>query len=432
MMTWATATASVVLGLLVSTRAVRNRTGPWFLDLHRFLGGISVVFLAAHVVTLWADSYVDFGPRELFVPGASEWRPEAIAWGIIAAYFMVAVELTSLVRRHMSQLVWRAVHLTSFVVMGAGSYHAWTAGSDVTNPVTWAIAGIGCMLVFFLVSIRLQRQDPDESGSGGSILDNRQILEEMRLRLEALPVPESLSQPQLAPETTPSLPRRAPVADDLPGIDRHDETDPGLPSRNPFEHDPFAADPHHGDDHGVGDHELGDGADPAPADSFTDTGLVTSPRHWPEDGADLFDDLSSDPFEALRALIDDERPNEPAPPPAPPAPPAPAVDPFASASLADPPDLFSSTAAAEPVDLSTSPFNPVDPPPAAITEPEPDAEGPATAAPEGFGPPPLPVDAVNPDTGEPDQEAYTAWLRDWLAYAERYGDETPEDPSRVE
>ena len=46
-------------------------------------------------------------------------------------------------------------------------------------------------------------------------------------------------------------------------------------------------------------------------------------------------------------------------------------------------------------------------------------------------PPPLPVDAVDPETGEPDEAAYSAWLVEWLAYAEKYGEETPEDPDRV-
>ena len=157
LMTWATATASVVVGLMLSARAVRARTGPWLLDLHRFLGGISVVFLVAHVATLWADSYVDFGPRELFVPGASEWRSEAIAWGIIAAYLLVAVEVSSLLRSRIGKRLWRVIHLFSFAAMAGGTYHAWLAGSDVKNPVTWVIAGVGSLLVMGLISLRLQQ-----------------------------------------------------------------------------------------------------------------------------------------------------------------------------------------------------------------------------------------------------------------------------------
>jgi hypothetical protein len=35
------------------------------------------------------------------------------------------------------------------------------------------------------------------------------------------------------------------------------------------------------------------------------------------------------------------------------------------------------------------------------------------------------------ETGEVDKAVYTAWLIEWLAFAEKYGDETPEDPTRI-
>ena len=92
MMTWSTAVASVLLGLLLSTRVLgKNPSGPWLLDVHRFLGGLSAVFLVIHMGSLWADSYVDFGPEELLVPGRSGWNPSAealgvsaITWGMVA------------------------------------------------------------------------------------------------------------------------------------------------------------------------------------------------------------------------------------------------------------------------------------------------------------------------------------------------------------
>ena len=71
LMTWSTAVASGIGGLLLSLKAIRSRTGPWALDLHRFLSGLTLGFLIVHLVTLWADSYVEFGWRELFLPGAS-------------------------------------------------------------------------------------------------------------------------------------------------------------------------------------------------------------------------------------------------------------------------------------------------------------------------------------------------------------------------
>lgn len=420
-MTWVTATASVVFGLLLSTRAVRSRTGPWFLDFHRFLGGISVVFLAAHLATLWADSYVEFGVREIFVPGASPWKPEAIAWGIVAAYLLVAIEVSSLLRSRLSNNVWRLIHFSSFGAMIAGSYHAIQAGSDVDNPITWVIAGIGSLLVMGLVSMRLQRQDPDEPGIS-RLTDNREILEEMRQRLADLPIPESTPQPQISTTPNASLPRRAPVTGSLPGIEsetaRTDEPTIG------FRSDPFAAVPLR-----TAEPELGEWAEPSPADPFAAENLdpfrnnagmsgepdaeenagrfrarpFTDRDSWADDGADLFEGLVGDPFEALGVSA------EPALAPLPKRP-------------ERKPDLFAAAVGGElPADLTGSPFDPVRPPASTIDVPAP---------PVAVGPPPLPT-AVDPVTGEPDEAAYTEWLRDWLDYAERYGDEAPEDPARV-
>ena len=117
LMTWSTACASVIVGLLLSTRIVKNRTGPWLLDLHRFLGGISVIFLIGHMVTLYFDSYVDFGARELLIPGESTWNAEAAAWGVIAAWTLVIVEVTSILRKRISTSVWRMFHMLSIVFL---------------------------------------------------------------------------------------------------------------------------------------------------------------------------------------------------------------------------------------------------------------------------------------------------------------------------
>ena len=45
------------------------------LDLHRFLGGMTVLFVALHLVALSFDSFVGFDWDDLFIPYASAWRP---------------------------------------------------------------------------------------------------------------------------------------------------------------------------------------------------------------------------------------------------------------------------------------------------------------------------------------------------------------------
>lgn len=42
----------------------------------------------------------------------------------------------------------------------------------------------------------------------------------------------------------------------------------------------------------------------------------------------------------------------------------------------------------------------------------------SSSTPKAGGPPPPPENAVDPETGEPDPQAYRKWLRDWLEYVE--------------
>ena len=47
---WATVTASILWGLTLSSRLVRKRGVPaWLLDLHRYLGTLSLVFVVVHL-----------------------------------------------------------------------------------------------------------------------------------------------------------------------------------------------------------------------------------------------------------------------------------------------------------------------------------------------------------------------------------------------
>src|SRR3978361_2210327 len=95
---WARLAASVLWGLAISTKATRGRARRvrpnWMLDMHRYLGGLAVVFVAVHVLGLVSDSYVHFGPSEILAPLASTYRPGAVAWGVVAMYLLLAVELT--------------------------------------------------------------------------------------------------------------------------------------------------------------------------------------------------------------------------------------------------------------------------------------------------------------------------------------------------
>ena len=50
---WGLSAFSILWGLLISSRALGKRiSGPRLLDLHRFIGGLSVVFVLVHILAL--------------------------------------------------------------------------------------------------------------------------------------------------------------------------------------------------------------------------------------------------------------------------------------------------------------------------------------------------------------------------------------------
>ena len=52
---------TLIWGLLITTRLIDRRGLPaWLTDLHRHLGGLTVAFIAVHLVALLLDHYVEF------------------------------------------------------------------------------------------------------------------------------------------------------------------------------------------------------------------------------------------------------------------------------------------------------------------------------------------------------------------------------------
>jgi DMSO/TMAO reductase YedYZ heme-binding membrane subunit len=153
---WALAAASVIWGLGVSGRPLGRRVPPaWLLDLHRFLGGLALAFTGVHVGGLLLDRTVEFGLAAVLVPFASGWRPGAVAWGVVALYLLVAVEVTSLAKRRLSHRVWRRLHLLSFPMYVAATAHLLSAGTDARSILVQRTAVAATALVLFLALLRL-------------------------------------------------------------------------------------------------------------------------------------------------------------------------------------------------------------------------------------------------------------------------------------
>lgn len=354
---WGLATATVLWGLFLSSRVLGPRSDARkLLDLHRFLGGLTVVFTLVHVLGLLLDDAMVLGAVDVVVPMASDWEPASLALGIVAFYLLLAVEITSLLRDRVSERVWQYVHYAGFAVFLFGTIHGLRIGTDVDNPLIWWPVAIGSAAVVGLCAYRIFAGDPVHAGAQEERVPAA-VLERTLSQLERL---DTSSYPAAIPPAfgqRPHYPRWSPTdSDDVAGATAALTTGPAA--------GPTAVTP------------------PPLSEPVTDrdgAGLADSPMfpsHSPHD----FGDPPRQPPAPTRAPFDETGTDRPLP-------------------TRVPQRLTATTAPAAGLGAWA--------PSSGVGSRRVDV-----------GPPPPPEGAVDPSTGEPDPQAYRKWLRDWLEYVE--------------
>lgn len=377
------------------------------MDLHRFLGGLAVVFTGVHLAGLFFDSYVHFGFRELFIPFASEWQPNAVAWGVVALYLLLAVEVTSLLRRRVGERVWRATHYLGFAVFVLGTIHGLKAGTDVSNPLLWwPAAGLSAAIIGLCVARVSANGDPVPAGGVVRASNLNESLDidvapelsiPAPLSAAAAPVsaPVSATTPRLAaevgpePVVAPDEPRA--IAPEISVLERTIEALLNLDA--PPVVTPAATAPERLHD----------------ADTTPEPSVLAQRTAEPSMAKPVDQSVWSPPVVESHSV-----PTEPLAVRAPKvATIGPAADlrnrqPAAShrrrEEFSDRPSGASGVSTVE----RTRAYE--------QSEPTSDTHDPGSAR-RAAGPP-LPPAEVDPVTGEPDPQAYRKWLKEWLAYVE--------------
>ena len=138
--------ATVVLGIAAGGDWARPRW-PRFVTqaLHRNLSLLAVVLVFVHVLTTVVDGYVPVGWLDAFVPFHSPYHRALLGLGAIAFDLLLAVLVSSMVRRHLSHRVWRAVHLLAYGAWPIALVHGLGTGTDTSTLVMrWTAAA--CIL----------------------------------------------------------------------------------------------------------------------------------------------------------------------------------------------------------------------------------------------------------------------------------------------
>lgn len=152
---WAVMTSSVVLGLATAARLIRRKGAPaWMLELHKFLGILTLSFTAIHVAALVADNFVHFGWTETLVPLTSSWRRWGVGWGVTGMYLLAAVEISSWMMQRIPRRIWYAIHLASIPMLAMTTAHGLMTGADRASLVVQWVCLTSIMLSVFTVTFR--------------------------------------------------------------------------------------------------------------------------------------------------------------------------------------------------------------------------------------------------------------------------------------
>lgn len=140
-------TAAVGLGVVDVRRLSTPRWPRFALDaLHRNVSLLAMAFLGVHVLTSVLDSFAPISIFDAVIPFVGSYRPFWLGLGALSLDLLLAVTITSLLRRRLGFASWRAVHWLTYASWPIALLHSFGTGSDVKSG--WLLVlTIACLLV---------------------------------------------------------------------------------------------------------------------------------------------------------------------------------------------------------------------------------------------------------------------------------------------
>jgi DMSO/TMAO reductase YedYZ heme-binding membrane subunit len=154
-------TAVVVLGVIGPMRLVPSPGWPRFAvdSLHRDLSLLAIVLIALHVIFSVADGFAPITLVDGVIPFNSPYRPLWLGLGALAFDLMLALVITSLVRRRLGYGAWRAVHWLAYACWPIAVLHGLGTGSDSRQLWTLAVTFLCVGVVAWAIIARVRRAD---------------------------------------------------------------------------------------------------------------------------------------------------------------------------------------------------------------------------------------------------------------------------------
>lgn len=118
--------------------------------IHAVLAASTLVLILGHVVALVLDKFAGVGVLGAVAPGASGYRPLAVALGTVGVYLALLVGASAALAGRLTGRAWRPIHHAALVVFGLAWAHGLLAGSDSSRlRLMYAVTG-GIVTLFAL------------------------------------------------------------------------------------------------------------------------------------------------------------------------------------------------------------------------------------------------------------------------------------------
>jgi sulfoxide reductase heme-binding subunit YedZ len=138
-------TASMLLGISTAGR-LASEHWPRFLtvSLHRNITLLVLVFLALHVGTTVVDTYTSIPATSAVIPFVSSYKEPWLGLGAVAVDLLIAIMVTSLLRRRLGLRAWRGLHWLAYACWPVALIHGLGTGTD--QRTLWIFAAtLGCV-----------------------------------------------------------------------------------------------------------------------------------------------------------------------------------------------------------------------------------------------------------------------------------------------
>jgi methionine sulfoxide reductase heme-binding subunit len=150
-------TAVIVLGVLGPLR-VTTDAWPRFAirTVHRDVSLLALLLIVIHIAVSLLDGYVHIPVSAAVLPFGSGYEPFWMGLGALAFDLLIAIILTSLMRRRLGYGTWRFVHWFTYICWPIAVAHGLGSGSDSTSA--WALGlTFACIaVVAAAVAMRVQ------------------------------------------------------------------------------------------------------------------------------------------------------------------------------------------------------------------------------------------------------------------------------------